>query len=245
MNIKTTKDAKEVFEKVLGKSLPTVIRNSSEYIRIGRIIALNTSTRYVDVQLVGSNQVLRGIQYNKGTTNVNIGDTCLVVSPDPTIQNQSYAIVYGGGGERPIKESYVRAYRQAALNIAQDAYVNIPLDALQNNIGDNWDMAVGKYVTPVPGKYFISGGVGFLNLQEAGNFYIASIWAGASTRLVENRAYGHAVGDDPNVSVADVQILDAGVQIGLYAFHSGTGNLAILPDTPDRTFLVVDLIKQL
>lgn len=90
-DIRNTNDAQEVFRKLVAQNLPNVIQTRNDSIRVGSIKSVDTSLLRVAVVLPGQ-KVLNNIQYSKGITDISVGDTCLIISPDPSNQAQSFVV---------------------------------------------------------------------------------------------------------------------------------------------------------
>lgn len=93
MNIKSEKDALEIFGKLMEKKFNEIILQKSNNIRMGTIKRLNANTRRFDIQINGTGELLNNVPYSKGASiGIYIGDRVLVISPDPKLRNQNYIV---------------------------------------------------------------------------------------------------------------------------------------------------------
>lgn len=93
MDVRTPQSAKEMFGKVLSKTLPDTLRSDSANIKMATVVNTSIGNDAISVKIVGSGNVLSGIPYTPRAS-VNIGDRVLVVSPDPKNTSQTYAIIF-------------------------------------------------------------------------------------------------------------------------------------------------------
>ena len=92
MKVTTKQDALKQFEILTEEVLPDIIRKTAATIRVGSIINVNSDSRQVDVRLTPTNDVLIGLKYSKGITDVVVGDICLITSSDPALKAQNFVV---------------------------------------------------------------------------------------------------------------------------------------------------------
>lgn len=90
---------KDAVEKIVADTLPKILKGTGANIRQGTIVELNTTGRRAKVLLqTSSNSASSWIPYpsNIASTELQVGDRCLVVSPDTAVPNNFYIVaVYG------------------------------------------------------------------------------------------------------------------------------------------------------
>lgn len=92
MRIDNQRQALNIFQKGVQKSLPGVIRQQSQNFKMARIKTVEENSGIASVQVERSNEVLSGLRFPKGVSGINVGDICIVFSPDPTNRSRNYII---------------------------------------------------------------------------------------------------------------------------------------------------------
>lgn len=85
-------EALRALEKIEARIIERVLTQSSQVVRQGEIIKVNNNGRSADVQVIGTAEIFKGIRYPRGTGTVNVGDPCLIASPDPKSKNSTKII---------------------------------------------------------------------------------------------------------------------------------------------------------
>ena len=90
-------DTKRIFNKVLQRQIPEVIRNSGSNILIGTVITYNSLIRTAVIKSKISGQVISGAKVSKQISILRVGDEVVIISPDAKFANRNYIIASFGG----------------------------------------------------------------------------------------------------------------------------------------------------
>jgi len=84
----------ELFKKVVAEALPDVLRETVNIIRFANITSVDSNAQTITASITGTGEVLNNVSYQSGATNINVGNRCLILSPDPKNKNVNYAIIF-------------------------------------------------------------------------------------------------------------------------------------------------------
>lgn len=92
----TTQDAKEIFRGLMEEQWQTIQTQFSNNIRVGTVTSFNKDVGRASVNLLNTGEILSNVLYPKGTIQVRVGDTVMIVTSDPKVKGQNYIVgVYG------------------------------------------------------------------------------------------------------------------------------------------------------
>ena len=93
--VQNEKEMTRLIEDLVKKVINNVLRNSSNNIRTGTVLSVNPNSRTASISVNSTGLVLANIKYQLGVADgVTVGTPCLLISPDPALNNQIKAIVY-------------------------------------------------------------------------------------------------------------------------------------------------------
>ena len=112
-----------------------------------------------------------------------------------------------------------RAYRSAALTLANTGPIKIALDAENFDLGSDFDTSNSRFVAPVTGYYQVNACLAIDNLDATGNNITVYIYVNGAEYSKGKSIIG-APNNDPIATVSDLVPVTAGQYIEMYGAHS-------------------------
>jgi hypothetical protein len=92
-DIKSEQDIRQLMESVVSRVLPAVIRETVNNIRKATVSAVNNTGRTVNVRIARTNEEITNIRFQRGASDVAVGDVCYIIAEDPTQKGNLVALV--------------------------------------------------------------------------------------------------------------------------------------------------------
>jgi hypothetical protein len=138
-------------------------------------------------------------------------------------------------------DTRVRAYLSTdQLSLVSGAWTKVLIDTEDYDTGGNFDTGNNKFVTPVVGAYLIIGMVRFKDMV-ADRRYVAGIYVNGSLVAQDDVHSSHVA--EISAHVSDVQIINSGIDIELYAQSNAGVNTVDIDAGSTETYLVVHLLS--
>lgn len=90
----TERELEDKITILVGRILPKLLRNTNNSIRSGIVRNIFATGRIVDVEILGTGELLIGIKYMISSGTPANGQYCLVLSADPKLKSTCVAFIF-------------------------------------------------------------------------------------------------------------------------------------------------------
>jgi len=94
------KETKKLFNSILERQIPAVIRQSGSNIQLGVVIGYNTLTRATSVKMRSNAQVILNVAVPTQISSLTIGDEVVMISVDGNFSSRYYIVASFRGNFR-------------------------------------------------------------------------------------------------------------------------------------------------
>lgn len=236
---KSDKEYVNKLEKLITKLLPNILRQETNNIRQGVIISISKDFLRADV--VADGKQYKHIPVLMGQFSIQVGDTVLIISPDPKNSNQNFAIAFSSSSNNNVSSCSLNLSDNIMVPTA--TFFRIPFNVVQHDLDSNWDIGEEKFIPKKKGVYSISLGSRFDNLAVGTNIIISVYKSGSEFRRAQSSS--SVASDDPNPNLAFSTILnDSSDYLEFYARHTH-GSDSLLNADSRITYASVDLLQEI
>ncbi len=98
--IQNEKQLEQIFERIVRRLLPEILRSQNNSIRLGIVLSSNPNSLTASVQVTSTQDIISNVQIQYGAV-AHPGSQILLISPDPKNRNKVFGMVIGnplGGG---------------------------------------------------------------------------------------------------------------------------------------------------
>lgn len=240
--IRTQKELEEKIGIIVERQLQQILRVKTNNIRFATVVSVNSSQSTISALLGGNTKVLDNIKYQSGvTSDVKVGDSCYVISSDPTFSTNLRAIVFSNGN---IPEVDVRF--RGYMSVQQDNLVSgditlVNLDTKDFDTVNAFNTTTHLFTVPYSGYYGVWGSVSFTSVVADRRYTALILVDGAEkTQTIFHSSHAQRC----VVPCHDTFFAEQGQTISLGAFTDAGVNTVDVDDGTALTYLNIALMKQ-